>query len=54
MRATVERFSPVDRAFARTRDRNAPLILGHMNFLLAFDACFYCSELAFEISPKVA
>lgn len=54
MRATVERFPPVDLAFAWTRDRNAPLILGHMNFLLAFDVCFYRSELAFEISPKVA
>jgi hypothetical protein len=50
--ATVERFSPVDLAFAWTEDRNAPLILGHMNFFLAFDVCFYRSELAFEISPK--
>lgn len=50
--ATVEQFSPVDMAFAWTRDRNAPLILGHMNFFLAFDVCFYRSELAFEISPK--
>jgi hypothetical protein len=54
MRATVERFPPVDLAFARKRDRNAPLILGHMNFFLAFDVWLYRSELAFEISPKVA
>lgn len=52
--ANVEQFPPVELAFAWTRDRNAPLILGHMNFFLAFDACFYRSELAFEISPKRA
>ena len=52
--ANVERFPPVELAFAWTRDRNAPLILGQMNFFLAFDVCFYRSELAFEISPKRA
>lgn len=51
--ANVERFSPVDLAFAWTQDRNAPLILGQMNFFLAFDVCFYRAELAFEISPKL-
>ena len=50
--ANVDEFSTVDLAFAWTQDRNAPLILGHMNFLLEFDVCFYRSELAFEISPK--
>ena len=50
--AIVEQFPPVELAFAWTQDRNAPLILGHMNFFLAFDVCFYRSELAFEISPK--
>lgn len=50
--ASVEQFSPVELAFAWTRDRNAPLILGQMNFFLAFDVCFYRSELLFEISPK--
>jgi hypothetical protein len=50
--ATLEQFPTVNLAFAWTRDRNAPLILGHMNFFLAFDVCFYRSELAFEISPK--
>ena len=52
MTANVEQFPPVELAFAWTQDRNAPLILGHMNFFLAFDVCFYRSELAFEISPK--
>ena len=51
--ANVEQFPTVELAFAWTRDRNAPLILGHMNFFLAFDVCFYRSELVFEISPKL-
>jgi hypothetical protein len=50
--ANVDRFPPVELAFAWTKNRNAPLILGHMNFFLEFDVCFYRSELAFEISPK--
>ncbi|PSB02303.1 hypothetical protein [Merismopedia glauca] len=50
--ANVEQFPPADLAFAWTQNRNAPLILGHMNFFLAFDVCFYRSELLFEISPK--
>ena len=50
--ANVDRFPPVDLAFAWTRDRYAPLILGHMNFFLLFDVCFYRSNLAFEISFK--
>ncbi|MEG3898738.1 MULTISPECIES: hypothetical protein [unclassified Microcoleus] len=54
MTANIEQFPPVDLAFAWTQDRNAPLILGHMNFFLAFDVCFYRSELAFEVSPKRA
>jgi hypothetical protein len=54
LRATVDRFESVDLAFAWTLDRNAPLILGHMNFFQAFDVCFYRAELAFEISPRRA
>ena len=50
--ATVEQFSAVDLAFAWTQDKYAPLILGHMNFFLLFDVCFYRSDLAFEISQK--
>jgi hypothetical protein len=50
--ATVEQFPSVELAFAWTRDRNAPLILGHMNFFLEFEVCFYRHQLAFELSPK--
>jgi len=52
IKAKIEHFPSVDLAFAWTRDKNAPLILGQMNFFLAFDVCFYRSELAFELSPK--
>lgn len=50
--ATVEEFPTVELAFAWTRDRNAPLVLGQMNFFLEFNVCFYCADLVFEISPK--
>jgi hypothetical protein len=50
--ANVDKFDPVDLALAWTQNKNAPLILGHMNFLSEFDVCFYRNELAFEISPK--
>ncbi len=50
--ANIAQFPSVELAFAWTRDRNAPLILGHMNFFTTFDVCFYRSELMFEISSK--
>jgi hypothetical protein len=52
LKANVEQFPAVDLAFAWTQESNVPLILGHMNFFLAFDVCIYRSELAFEISLK--
>jgi hypothetical protein len=51
--ATVSNFHSVDLVFAWTMDRNAPLILGHVNFFQTFDVCFYRSELTFEISSKI-
>lgn len=47
--ATVDSFAPVLLAFAWTESREAPLILGHMNFFTEFDVCFYRSDLAFEV-----
>ncbi|MEH1863618.1 MAG: retroviral-like aspartic protease [Nostoc sp.] len=38
--ATVAEFSPVLLAFAWTESREAPLILGQMNFFAEFDVCF--------------
>ncbi|MEO0015017.1 MAG: hypothetical protein RLZZ535_3406 [Cyanobacteriota bacterium] len=50
--ATVAQFSPVLLAFAWTQSRDIPVILGHMNFFLEFNVCFYRHELAFEIRPR--
>lgn len=50
--ATVAEFAPVLLAFAWTKSREAPLILGHMNFFAEFDVCFYRADLAFELRPR--
>ncbi|MDF0554953.1 hypothetical protein [Kamptonema sp. UHCC 0994] len=50
--ATVSAFAPVRLAFAWTNNRNAPVILGQVNFFLEFDVCFYRSQGAFDIRPK--
>ncbi|MEO1211540.1 MAG: retroviral-like aspartic protease, partial [Cyanobacteria bacterium J06638_20] len=50
--ATIAEFPPVLLAFAWTQSREAPLILGHMNFFAEFDVCFYRADLAFELSPR--
>ena len=33
---------------------NIPIILGQLNFFMEFDVCFYGSQLAFELSPKMS
>ncbi|MGF1604309.1 MAG: hypothetical protein ACFCU8_20310 [Thermosynechococcaceae cyanobacterium] len=48
----VAHFSPILLAFAWTQSRDAPVILGHMNFFAEFNVCFYRHESAFEISPR--
>ena len=50
--ATVAEFPSVLLAFAWTQSREAPLILGHMNFFAEFDVCFYRADLAFELRPR--
>jgi hypothetical protein len=49
---TVAQFSPVLLVFAWTQARDAPVILGHMNFFAEFNVCFYRHELAFEVQPR--
>jgi hypothetical protein len=49
---TIAQFPPVLLGFAWTEMRNAPVILGHMNFFAEFNVCFYRHELAFEVCPK--
>ena len=50
--ATVAEFPSVLLAFAWTESREAPLILGHMNFFAEFDVCFYRGDFAFELRPR--
>lgn len=47
--ARIADFSSILLAFAWTQSREAPLILGHMNFFSEFDVCFYRADLAFEL-----
>jgi predicted aspartyl protease len=52
VQAVVGQFESVPLVFAWTQAANVPLILGQVNFFMAFDVCFYRSQLQFEISPK--
>lgn len=36
-------------AFAWTQSQNVPLILGHMNFFMEFDVCFYRADSVFDL-----
>jgi hypothetical protein len=49
---TVAQFDPILLVFAWTQVRDAPVILGHMNFFAEFNVCFYRHELAFEVQPR--
>ncbi len=48
----VASFPPVELAFAWTQATDVPLILGQVNFFMAFDVCFFRSQAAFEVIPK--
>jgi hypothetical protein len=48
--ATIADLPPVRLAFAWTETSEVPLILGHANFFMAFDVCFYRADREFEIS----
>ena len=50
----VASFPSVELAFAWTQEPNVPLILGQINFFMEFDVCFFRSQSAFEIKPKVS
>jgi hypothetical protein len=49
---TVAQFAPVLLVFAWTQAKDAPVILGHMNFFAEFNVCFYRHELAFEVQLR--
>ena len=48
----VASFPPVQLVFAWTQSIEVPVILGHVNFFMEFDVCFFGSQAAFEINPK--
>ena len=48
----VASFPPVQLVFAWTQSTEVPVILGHVNFFMEFDVCFFGSQAAFEINPK--
>jgi hypothetical protein len=48
----VASFPPVELAFAWTQATDVPMILGQVNFFMAFDVCFFRSQAAFEVNPK--
>ena len=50
LNATVGDLPSVYLAFAWAETSDVPLILGHTNFFMAFDVCFYRTDRAFEIS----
>ena len=50
--ATISALAPVRLAFAWTQLTTVPVILGQVNFFLAFDVCFFRTQSAFEIQPK--
>ncbi|BAZ13634.1 hypothetical protein NIES4071_54730 [Calothrix sp. NIES-4071] len=52
LKATIDGFLPVSLAFAWAKSSNVPLILGHANFFMEFDVCFYRADNAFEISSR--
>lgn len=50
----VASYPPVNLAFAWTQSADVPVILGQVNFFMEFDVCFFRSQSAFEVSPKVS
>jgi hypothetical protein len=46
-------FAPVPLAFAWTRSNDVPLILGHVNFFLEFEVCFFRARKFFEVRPRI-
>jgi len=52
--AVVGQFDPVQLVFAWTQAQDIPMLFGQVNFFMAFDVCFYRSQLAFEIRPAAS
>lgn len=48
----INPFPPIPLVFAWWKADTRPLILGHMNFFLAFDVHFYDTQGFFELTPS--
>jgi hypothetical protein len=51
--AQISDFPPIHLVFAWAKSNDPPVILGQLNFFLEFDVCFYRSQLAFDVCPKL-
>jgi hypothetical protein len=52
IRGIIENMTPIDLAFAWTQADKVPVILGQINFFMAYQICFFRSENRFEIATK--
>jgi hypothetical protein len=52
LRVQISTFPPVQLGFAWSRDPNAPLLLGQVNFFAEFDVCLYQSRRIFDVTPR--
>ncbi len=50
--AAVGKLPPLRLAFAWTKSDAVPVILGQVNFFMAFDVCFFRSRGFFELRPQ--
>jgi hypothetical protein len=52
--ANVGDFSPIRLVFAWSKSDDVRLVLGHANFFMEFDVCFFRALSEFEIEPRAA
>jgi hypothetical protein len=50
LKSSVGLWEPIDLIFAWTKMPDAPFILGHINFFIEFDVCFYGSKAVFDVT----
>jgi hypothetical protein len=50
--AVIASFPAAKLVFAWTKADDVPLLLGQVNFFMAFDVCFFRSRAVFQIRPK--
>ena len=50
--ATIGTFSPARLIFAWAQSESIPVIMGHVNFFMEFDVCFFRARAIFDVRPK--